>query len=150
VLSQPRPAALTAAWPHRPTDTTPHAHAQVLGGGELLRYKLRAMLASGILVVANSDDPAYFGAYLNANYEFLAGVASLDAQGLAQLARNSFTASFIPDEQKQAAYAAVDAALDAWQRGQQQQQPQLQQQQVASAAAAAATERSAASLRRVA
>jgi adenosine deaminase len=82
--------------------------------GAELPAKLRQMLASGITVTINSDDPAYFGAYLNANYEYMASVASLDAEGLAELAKNSFTASFIPQAQKLDAYTEIDRVLAEW------------------------------------
>lgn len=89
-----------------------------------LQEKLRAILASGIVVTINSDDPAYFSGYLNANYEYIAAVADLGAEGIAKLARNSFAASFIPGQQKLQAYAQIRDAMAAWRQEQQQQQQQ--------------------------
>lgn len=95
--------------------------AQVYGAQ--LTERLKQMLGCGIPVTINSDDPAYFGpAYLNANYEFIAQVGLLGPDDLAHLAKNSFTASFIPDAAKQAAHQQVDDALQAWRAAQQQQQ----------------------------
>jgi adenosine deaminase len=93
--------------------------------GPQLPQKLCEVVTSGIPVTINSDDPAYFGAYLNSNYEYIASISHLGADDLAQLARNSFTASFIPEEEKAAALLQVDAVLDAWKAEQQQQQQQM-------------------------
>lgn len=95
---------------------------QVYAGS--LQEKLRAILASGIVVTINSDDPAYFSGYLNANYEYIAAVADLGAEGIAKLACNSFAASFIPGQQKLQAYAQIRDAMAAWRQEQQQQQQQ--------------------------
>lgn len=64
-------------------------------------HNILRLLHQGILVTVNSDDPAYFGGYVNENYEAL--VESLDAtkEELKQLAINSFKASFLSDERKQ-------------------------------------------------
>jgi adenosine deaminase len=91
---------------------------QVYAGS--LQEKLRAILASGIVVTINSDDPAYFSGYLNANYEYVAAVAKLAAEDITRLARNSFAASFIPGEQKLQAYAQIREVLAAWRQEQQQ------------------------------
>lgn len=53
-------------------------------------HPLRAMLARGLKVTINSDDPAYFGGYVNENYAAL----DLTREEYEQLAKNSFDASF--------------------------------------------------------
>ncbi len=53
-------------------------------------HPLRSMLARGLKVTINSDDPAYFGGYVNENYEAL----NLTREEYEQLAKNSFDASF--------------------------------------------------------
>ncbi len=68
-------------------------------------------LAQGIAVTVNSDDPAYFGGYINDNYLAVAEALDLDAAQLAALARNSFTGSFLPDEDKNRYLAELDAFL---------------------------------------
>jgi adenosine deaminase len=93
---------------------------QVYAG--FLQEKLREILASGIVVTINSDDPAYFSGYLNANYEYIAAVADLGADDIARLARNSFAASFISGQQKLQAYAQIREVMAAWKQEQQQQQ----------------------------
>ena len=62
-------------------------------------HNLKAMLDQGLCVTINSDDPAYFGGYINAN--FIALADQLTTADIAQLAKNSFQASFLEPEQKQ-------------------------------------------------
>ncbi|SLN76039.1 adenosine deaminase [Oceanibacterium hippocampi] len=83
-----------------------------LGGiASLAESPVQAMLERGIRVTVNSDDPAYFGGYVNDNFEALAGAQSLGATELGDLARNSFAGSFLPDDEKARHIAAVDRAL---------------------------------------
>ena len=63
-------------------------------------HNLKSLLAQGLKVTINSDDPAYFGGYLNQNFlETFEGLG-LDAQAAYTLARNSFEASFAPETDK--------------------------------------------------
>lgn len=57
-------------------------------------HPLRTMLERGLKVTINSDDPAYFGGYVNENYLAAADALGLTREELEQLARNSFDASF--------------------------------------------------------
>lgn len=72
---------------------------------------VKAQLEAGLLVTVNSDDPAYFGGYIGENYRKVADALSLSDAQLVQLARNSFTGSFLPDTDKQNYLAQVDAAV---------------------------------------
>jgi len=67
------------------------------------------LLRAGAKVTVNSDDPAYFGGYVGDNYVALAEQASLSPAELAQLARNSFEASWLTPARRGAHLAAVDA-----------------------------------------
>lgn len=62
---------------------------------DLKEYPLRTMIQKGMLVTINSDDPAYFGGYMNENYQALADALQLSSEELALLAKNSFRASFL-------------------------------------------------------
>lgn len=64
-------------------------------------HPLKKMLHKGLLVTVNSDDPAYFGGYINENYEAVSSALLLNKDELAQLARNSFEGSFLTDAEKQ-------------------------------------------------
>ena len=70
---------------------------------------IRAMLASDVRATINSDDPAYFGGYINANYEAVAEALDLDLAELATLAANSFAGSFLPQTEKDARIAEIEA-----------------------------------------
>ena len=56
---------------------------------------VREMLDAGLLVTINSDDPAYFGGYVDDNFQALERELGLDGETLRQLAANSFRASFL-------------------------------------------------------
>jgi adenosine deaminase len=66
----------------------------------LADHNLRQMLDLGLCVMLNSDDPAYFGGYLNDNYLQTFAALNLDASHAYQLALNSFEASFVSQEHK--------------------------------------------------
>ncbi|KCZ83578.1 adenosine deaminase [Hyphomonas adhaerens MHS-3] len=70
---------------------------------------LKAQLEAGLLVTVNSDDPAYFGGYIGKNYEAIQKALDLTDEQLVQLARNSFTASFLPDDEKARLIREVDS-----------------------------------------
>lgn len=74
----------------------------------LADHNLGQMLDQGLCVMLNSDDPAYFGGYLNENFLQTFAALPLNAAHAYQLAANSFEASFVPDAQKQAWRAQLD------------------------------------------
>ena len=63
-------------------------------------HNLRTLLQRGVVATINSDDPAYFGGYLVDNYLAVANALGLTESDIRQLVRNSFEASFLPDEEK--------------------------------------------------
>lgn len=63
-------------------------------------HPLPAMLRRGLLVTVNSDDPAYFGGYINDNFLALATSTDVTREEIRQLAENSFTASFLGEAEK--------------------------------------------------
>jgi adenosine deaminase len=66
------------------------------------------LLRAGVKVTVNSDDPAYFGAYISANYRALAAYAGLSAAEVVQLARNSFEAAWLPPRTRDGYLAELD------------------------------------------
>lgn len=80
---------------------------------DLARHPLKRMLDLGLRATVNSDDPAYFGGYLNANYIAAADALSLTRAEIATLARNSFEGSFLDALTKARHIAAVDAYVAA-------------------------------------
>ncbi|MFD6343380.1 adenosine deaminase [Streptomyces roseolus] len=74
---------------------------------ELGRHPLRAMLDAGLLVTVNSDDPAYFGGYVGDNYAAVREALSLSQEQVRVLARHSFEAAFLDDDEpRRARYLA--------------------------------------------
>jgi adenosine deaminase len=62
--------------------------------GDLSSHPLRQLLHAGVRVTVNSDDPPFFGGYVNANYLAAAQALALDVDDVIALAHNSFTGSF--------------------------------------------------------
>jgi len=79
---------------------------------DLTKHPLPEMLRQGLHVTLNSDDPAYFGGYVNRNYEAMAEHAGVTRSQLVQIAKNSFEGSFLPDGDKARHIAEVDAWAD--------------------------------------
>jgi adenosine deaminase len=78
---------------------------------DMAAHPLKAMLDAGLAATVNSDDPAYFGGYVNANYRAVQAALGLDLDDLARLARNSFEAAFLDIEDRNALIARLDAYL---------------------------------------
>jgi adenosine deaminase len=66
----------------------------------LSQHPLKRLLDAGVAVTVNSDDPAYFGGYLVDNYRAAQRALALTRDDIVQLARNSITASLLPDDRK--------------------------------------------------
>jgi adenosine deaminase len=77
---------------------------------DMTQHPLRRMLDAGLTVTINSDDPAYFGGYMNENFASVGTALGLSAAELKAIARNGFAASFMPYTEKQRALAIFDAA----------------------------------------
>lgn len=78
---------------------------------------VRRMLDLGIRATVNSDDPAYFGGYINANFIAIADALDLSADQLTQLAVQSFEGSFLSDADKARHVAAVRDYAREWVTG---------------------------------
>jgi adenosine deaminase len=76
-------------------------------------HPLKMLLERGICVLVNSDDPAYFGGYVQENFRQVSEALGLTIAQQAQLAKNSFQASFLPDDEKQRLILEVDEAVAA-------------------------------------
>ena len=80
---------------------------------DLAAHPIDRMLAAGLKVTVNSDDPAYFGGYVADNYCAVAQARGLSRADMVQLARNSFTGSFLPPEDVVRHLAAIEAVAGA-------------------------------------
>jgi adenosine deaminase len=77
------------------------------------QHVLPVMLEAGLLATVNSDDPAYFGGYVDDNLAAVQQEFGFDDKQLAGLARNSFDACFAPEADKARWKAEVDSWLAA-------------------------------------
>ena len=75
---------------------------------DMANHPLATMLDKGLLATVNSDDPAYFGGYVNENYRAVQAALGLTREQLATLARNSFEASFLAPGRKAALIGKLD------------------------------------------
>ncbi len=76
---------------------------------DLKDHPLKKMLELGIRATVNSDDPAYFGGYINENYLQTANALKLTKEDIYILAKNSFEGSFLHADEKEKHIMAVDS-----------------------------------------
>ncbi len=84
-----------------PLTVCPLSNLKLCVVSDLRQHNLARMLRAGLCITINSDDPAYFGGYMNTNFIATADALELTRAELIQLAKNSFCASFASPEQKQ-------------------------------------------------
>ena len=75
-------------------------------------HPILSLLEQGLLVTVNSDDPAYFGGYLNDNFRAVTEALSPSPEQIIQLAKNSFSASFLNEQSKRSWIEKIDAAAE--------------------------------------
>jgi adenosine deaminase len=78
---------------------------------DLSHHPLRRMMDKGLLVTINSDDPAYFGGYVNENYRAVSQALGLRRNEIAATVRNGIGASLMTAAEKADALAEVDRVL---------------------------------------
>ena len=92
-----------------PLTVCPLSNVKLCVFKSLAEHNLAALLDAGLCVTVNSDDPAYFGGYMNQNLvETFEALPQLGAAQAYALARNSFEASFIDDAAKAGYVARLD------------------------------------------
>jgi adenine deaminase len=79
---------------------------------DLKDHPLKIMMNKGLAVTINSDDPAYFGGYINENYNALAKALNLSKEDICLLAKNSINASFLSDSDKDIIHQKVDNYME--------------------------------------
>ena len=80
----------------------------------LQQHTLKRMLDVGIMATVNSDDPAYFGGYINENFTQTFSALGMTSQHAYQLARNSSDASFIEAKLRSQYVQRLDAVFEAF------------------------------------
>ena len=88
-----------------PLTVCPLSNVRLCNVADISRHPLRRMLELGLMATINSDDPAYFGGYMNENFSAL----SLSRDEVMTLARNGFRAAFCDEPTKQRHLKALDA-----------------------------------------
>jgi len=103
--------ALTARLQQQRTALTvcPLSNIKLRVFDQMSNHNFGKMLDAGLKLTVNSDDPAYFGGYINDNFIQLFDALSLQKKHAQQLARNSFSAAFLTPEFKQKYVDEVDA-----------------------------------------
>ena len=97
-----------------PLTVCPLSNIKLCVFGRMAEHNLPALLDAGLCATINSDDPAYFGGYLNQNFvDTFAALPVLTARHAYRLASNSFEASFASDADKHRWQEALDVAFAA-------------------------------------
>ncbi|MDR5853948.1 adenosine deaminase [Caballeronia sp. LZ062] len=76
---------------------------------DMTKHTLKDLLDQGVAVMINSDDPAYFGGYVNANYFAIVDALKLSDKEVYTLLKNSLEASFVTDDERATMVARLDA-----------------------------------------
>ena len=94
-----------------PLTVCPLSNLKLCVVDDLAQHNLPRLLEQGLKVMVNSDDPAYFGGYVNENYLQLFAATGMGAGQAYQLALNSLQACFVSEAQKSAWVAQLDAVF---------------------------------------
>jgi adenosine deaminase len=95
-----------------PLTVCPLSNVKLRVFDDMKDHNLVELLQKGIVATVNSDDPAYFGGYINDNYLQAFSALPLTREDARQLARNSFSASFLPPADKERHLSEVDRFFD--------------------------------------
>lgn len=108
-------AALTArlARERIPLTVCPLSNLRLCVVPDMKAHPLRHMLQAGLMVTINSDDPAYFGGYMNENFMAAQQALDLGRDEIVTLVRNGFHAAFCDEAAKRRHLAALDSFLRA-------------------------------------
>ncbi|MBA2654684.1 MAG: adenosine deaminase [Gammaproteobacteria bacterium] len=91
-----------------PLTVCPLSNVMLKAVVSLEKHPLKLMLAQNLCVTVNSDDPAYFNGYISDNYRDVQDKLHLNNSELIRLAKNSFTAAFLTDQQKRNYIHSID------------------------------------------
>lgn len=79
---------------------------------DLSEHPIKSMLEEGLLVTVNSDDPSYFGGYINENYFAIQEHLNLSSDQIVTLVKNSFIGSFLTTKEKDVFIKEIDNYLE--------------------------------------
>jgi adenosine deaminase len=92
-----------------PLTVCPLSNVKLCVFDSMEKHNLKAMLDAGLCVTVNSDDPAYFGGYIEENFMAVQQALNLDQRDIYRLAKNSFQASFLSEKKKKQFIDELDA-----------------------------------------
>lgn len=91
-----------------PLTVCPLSNLKLKVVSDMKNHPLKKMLNAGLLATVNSDDPAYFGGYVNENFFAAAVALNLSKEEITVLAKNSFKASFLDENKKKEMIEKID------------------------------------------
>jgi adenosine deaminase len=94
-----------------PLTVCPLSNLKLCVVNDLKDHPMKRLLDAGLCATVNSDDPAYFGGYMNANFVQTVEALGLTSDDVITLARNSFEASFVSEARRAELMAALDGAI---------------------------------------
>ncbi|AZZ93914.1 adenosine deaminase [Hahella sp. KA22] len=94
-----------------PLTVCPLSNIKLCVFDSMSEHNILRLLEKGLMVTVNSDDPAYFGGYMNENFIAMQEASPMTREQAAQMARNSFEASFLTSEEKARLLARLDQYL---------------------------------------
>ena len=94
-----------------PLTVCPLSNVSLKVASEMTSHPLATMLERGLKVTVNSDDPAYFGGYVDDNFDAVTEAGLVGPAELATLARNSIEASFADPGRKRRLLGELEATL---------------------------------------
>lgn len=92
-----------------PLTVCPLSNVKLCVFPKLANHNLKKLMDRNLCITINSDDPAYFGGYLEENFVQTQKALQLSEHEIWSLVRNGFEASFLPEEKKQLWYRELDA-----------------------------------------
>jgi len=92
-----------------PLTVCPLSNVKLKVFDDMKQHNLKQMIDLGLWVTVNSDDPAYFGGYIEENFLALHQAQGLTTEDIYKLARNAFNASFLDPAQKKKYLNELDA-----------------------------------------
>jgi adenosine deaminase len=97
-----------------PLTVCPQSNLRLAVVKHMSQHPIREMLAQRLVACVNSDDPAYFGGYINDNFESLVDAVDLSAGEIMQLVRNSFDSAFLQADRKARHLLNAEAVFESY------------------------------------
>ena len=97
-----------------PLTVCPLSNIRLKNVDKIENHPIKTMLDNGLVASINSDDPAYFGGYMNDNYLAVTNALNLSEEDLYQLTLNSFNSTFLEIDEKAELVSKLDTFYANW------------------------------------